>query len=285
MKIPWTFHDCHAGSRCAKSTVSPGLQKSGINRRAIRIILGTMQGKTLSADVLDNPIWFALSTQHESLALSQGSARRYPKAVSPFAALLKPTPDAFTDLQALVQPGERVALFTASPLDVPTSWQVDVARWIEQMTCETSPAEQPIQSLPLSPADVPEMLALTAATEPGPFLPGTIELGRYFGIRSDDGRLAAMAGERLRLSGFTEISAVCTHPDFRGRGYAKALVTMLAAKIMTEGKMPFLHVNPDNGAKVVYEKIGFQMRTRIRLTVISPQPENQQAEPRPSKLV
>jgi predicted GNAT family acetyltransferase len=117
------------------------------------------------------------------------------------------------------------------------------------------------------------MLALTAATEPGPFLPRTIELGKYFGIRSDDGRLAAMAGERLRLPGFTEISAVCTHPDFRGRGYAKGLVAMLAAKIMTEGKTPFLHVNPENGAKVVYQKIGFQLRTRIRLTVISPQPK------------
>ena len=102
----------------------------------------------------------------------------------------------------------------------------------------------------------------------------TIELGRYFGIRSDDGRLAAMAGERLRSCSFTEVSAVCTHPDFRGRGYAKALVTMVAQKIMSEGKMPFLHVNPDNGAKVVYAKLGFRLRTRIRLTVISPQPEN-----------
>ncbi|MGH9516508.1 MAG: GNAT family N-acetyltransferase [Terriglobales bacterium] len=244
-----------------------------------------MHAKTSSANSLDNPIWFALTTEHESLALSCGSARRYPKAVSPFTALLKPTPGAFADLRALVRPEERVALFTANPVDVPKSWQVEVARWIEQMTGETLVAAQPIQSLPLSPADVPEMLALTAATEPGPFLPRTIEMGRYFGIRSDDGRLAAMAGERLRLSGFTEISAVCTHPDFRGRGYAKALVSMLAAKIMAEGRMPFLHVNPDNAAKVVYEKIGFQVRTRIRLTVISPQPENQQAEPHPAKLV
>lgn len=166
-----------------------------------------------------------------------------------------------------------MALFTSSPLDVPNSWHVERSRWIEQMTCEAHPSAQPVPALPLSHADVPEMLALTAATEPGPFLPRTIELGKYFGIRSDDGRLAAMAGERLRLPGFTEISAVCTHPDFRGRGYAKGLVAMLAAKIMAEGKTPFLHVNPENGAKVVYQKIGFQLRTRIRLTVISPQPK------------
>ena len=225
-------------------------------------------------EVLDNPIWSALTTQHESLALSHGDARRYPPKVSPFAALREPTAEAFSNLHTLLSPKERVALFTAAPLDVPKSWQVEQSRWIEQMTCETLSAAQPIQALPLTAADVPEMLALTAATEPGPFLPRTIELGRYFGIRSDDGRLAAMAGERLRLCGFTEISAVCTHPDFRGRGYAKALVTMVADKIMSEGKMPFLHVNPDNGAKVVYAKLGFRLRTRIRLTVISPQPEN-----------
>lgn len=237
------------------------------------------------ADFLDNPIWFALTTQHQSLAISRGDARRYPPAISPFAALREPTADAFSNLRALVKPEERVALFTTSPPTVPESWRVDRSRWIEQMTCETLPAAPAIPALSLSSADVPEMLALTAATEPGPFLPRTIELGRYFGIRSDDGRLAAMAGERLRLSGFTEISAVCTDPDFRGRGYAKGLVTMLAAKIRAEGKMPFLHVNPENGAKTVYEKIGFQLRTRIRLTVISPHPENQQAEPDTSKLV
>ena len=231
-----------------------------------------MQGQTFSVDVLDNPIWFALTTQHESLALSHGSARRYPKTVSPFAALLKPTPHAFEDLRSLVSPGERVALFTSAPLDVPRTFHVEVSRWIEQMTCKVLPAAQLVQAIALTAADVPEMLALTALTEPGPFLSRTIELGRYFGIRSDDGRLAAMAGERLQMSGFTEISAVCTHPDFRGRGYAKALVAMLTAKIMAEGKMPFLHVNPDNGAKAVYEQIGFQLRTRIRLTVISPLP-------------
>lgn len=241
--------------------------------------------KTSLAEVLDNPIWFALTAEHESLALSQGDARRYPKLVSPFAALCGPTNAAFSDLGTLVRAGERVALFTAAPLEVPTAWHVNQSRWIEQMICETLPAPEAIQSIPLTSTDVPEMLALTAATEPGPFLPRTIELGSYFGIRSDDGRLAAMAGERLRLHDFTEISAVCTHPDFRGRGYAKALVGLVAAKIRAEGKTPFLHVNPDNPAKVVYQKMGFRLRTRIRLTVISPEAKNQPAESHPGKLV
>src|SRR5580692_8105669 len=180
---------------------------------------------------LDNPIWFALTTEHRLLARSHGLARRYPPDVSPLAALLHPTNDAFADLQRLVSPGEQVALFTASPLDVPGNWQVARSRWIDQMICEASLAPPPVVPLSLGTTDVPEMLDLTAPTEPGPFLPQTIQMGSYFGIRANDGRLVAMAGERLRSTVFTEISAVCTHPEFRGRGYAQALTTFLAAQI------------------------------------------------------
>lgn len=121
----------------------------------------------------------------------------------------------------------------------------------------------------LGPGDVPEMLALTAATKPGPFLPRTIRMGRYFGIRAEDGRLAAMAGERLLPDGFTEISAVCTDPGFRGRGYGRRLVSSLAGMIMGELRIPFLHVLPENdGAKSVYKKVGFRVRQTMRLAVI-----------------
>lgn len=218
---------------------------------------------------LDNPIWFALTTEHRLLARSHGLARRYPPDVSPLAALLHPTIDAFADLQRLVSPGEHVALFTASPLDVLGDWQVERSRWIDQMICEASLGPPPVAPLPLGTTDVPEMLELTAATEPGPFLPQTIQMGSYFGIRASDGRLVAMAGERLQSTAFVEISAVCTHPEFRGRGYARALVTFLAAQILAAGKTPFLHVKSENGAKVVYQKIGFRLRAAICLTVIS----------------
>jgi hypothetical protein len=110
---------------------------------------------------LDNPIWFALTTEHRLLARSHGLARRYPPDVSPLAALLHPTNDAFTDLQRLVSPGEHLALFTASPPDVPTDWQVDRSRWIDQMICEASLARPPVAPLALGTADVPEMLELT----------------------------------------------------------------------------------------------------------------------------
>jgi len=217
---------------------------------------------------LDNPIWFALTTEHRTLARSHGLARRYPPDVSPFAALLHPTNDAFADLRQMVSPDEHVALFTASPLDVPGDWQIDRSRWIDQMICETSLVPPPIAPLQLGTTDVPEMLELTAATEPGPFSPQTIQMGSYFGIRAGDGRLVAMAGERLRSTAFAEISAVCTHPEFRGRGYAQALTTFLAAQIQSAGKIPFLHVKSENGAKVVYQKIGFRVRAAIYLTVI-----------------
>jgi GNAT superfamily N-acetyltransferase len=218
---------------------------------------------------LDNPIWFALTTEHQTLARSHGLARRYPPDVSPLAALLQPTTDAFADLRQLVSPGEHVALFTASPPDVPGGWQIDRSRWIDQMICEASPIPPPVAPLPLGTTDVPEMLELTAATEPGPFSRQTIQMGSYFGIRAGDGRLVAMAGERLRSTVFTEISAVCTHPEFRGRGYAQALTMFLAAQIQAAGKIPFLHVKSENSAKVVYQKIGFRVHAAIYLTVIS----------------
>jgi ribosomal protein S18 acetylase RimI-like enzyme len=220
-------------------------------------------------EVLDNPIWFALTTEHRFLARSHGHARRYPPDVSPLAALLHPTNDAFADLRRLVSLGEHVALFTASPLDVPCGWHVDRSRWIDQMVCEASLEPPHVLPVTLGATDVPEMLELTAATEPGPFLRQTIQMGSYFGIRASDGRLVAMAGERLKSTACAEISAVCTHPEFRGRGYARALVTFLAAQILAAGRTPFLHVKSENGAIVVYQKSGFRLRGAICLTVIS----------------
>jgi predicted GNAT family acetyltransferase len=157
---------------------------------------------------------------------------------------------------------------TSEPLDVPGDWQVGRSRPIEQMICTQLTRTSFSTPLALGPSDVPEMLALAAATEPGPFLPQTIQMGRYFGIRSSDGRLIAMAGERLKLTGFTEISAVCTNPEFRGQGHARGLVEFLVAQTLAEGKVPFLHVKEENGAKSLYEKIGFHVRRAIQLTVI-----------------
>ncbi|MDB5451275.1 MAG: Acetyltransferase [Phenylobacterium sp.] len=220
---------------------------------------------------LDNPIWSALTSAHGRLARRQGLAARYPGEVSPLAGLAELSAEAFADLRALVEPGEPVALFTTGPVEAPGGWDVLRALFIDQMVCVTAPAvpaHEPFQ--PLGADDVPDMLALTAATEPGPFSRRTIEMGRYLGVRSADGRLAAMAGQRLALDGFTEVSAVCTDPAFRGHGYAKALVARLASEVIAGGKLAFLHVKTENGAKVVYQKLGFEVRRPIQFTVLSP---------------
>jgi predicted GNAT family acetyltransferase len=219
---------------------------------------------------LDNPIWNALTTAHRPLARATGLAVRYPSDVSPLSGVREPTPRAFADLRTLVAPEESVGLFTSEALDVPSDWTVVRTRQIDQMVCTEPARSSSIPVVRLGHADVPDMLKLTAATEPGPFLPETIRMGRYFGIRSEDGRLVAMAGERLTLDGFTEISAVCTDPAFRGRGYSKALIVPLVNEMLSQNRVPFLHVKTENTAKAVYERIGFRVRRAIHVTVISP---------------
>lgn len=220
--------------------------------------------------VLDNVIWHALDTRHRPLRRGTELAARYLSEVSRFAALARPEAEAFAGLATLVAPGETVAFFTAEPLDPPGEWQIARSRTLEQMVCERLVGEGAALTLPLATADIPEMLALAAATEPGPFSAGTIAMGRYYGVRmAGDGRLVAMAGERLRLTGFTEISAVCTDPSFRGHGYARALVAGIAAQALAEGAIPFLHVKTENGAKALYERLGFRVRRVLYLTVLT----------------
>jgi ribosomal protein S18 acetylase RimI-like enzyme len=175
-----------------------------------------------------------------------------------------------SEYEALAQilSGDTVALFLDSKPVLPESWTMVVSGDMYQMTFEAPPPAKPNQAIRrLTPADVPEMLALTRLTEPGPFLPKTIDLGAYYGIH-DSGTLVAMAGERLRLTGFTEVSAVCTHPNFRGRGHGNALMSVVISGILDRGETPFLHVRIENPAIGLYKKLGFQIRTHLYLAVI-----------------
>ncbi len=218
---------------------------------------------------LDNPIFNALTGPHASLAQKAGLAMRYLPDVAPFAALRDSSLEAFADLRTLLGPKDGVAFVTTEPHAIPDGWQVLRDRPIEQMVCADAPAPISVQPLVLGDADLPDLLALTAATEPGPFAAQTIRMGKYIGLRNADGRLMAMAGQRLSLADFTEISAVCTDPEFRGKGYARDLVVTLMREVFAAGKVPFLHVKNENGAKVVYEKIGFRVRREIQFTVIA----------------
>jgi ribosomal protein S18 acetylase RimI-like enzyme len=217
---------------------------------------------------LDNPIWQALISTHARFAEIRNGARKFPNEVSVLAGFAKPTPENYDSLAALLRTDERVVLFLQHPPDPPAPWTVVSAGPLLQMVCEkyTSLPHKPRSNqagfVPLTTADVPEMLALTKLTKPGPFGARTRELGDYFGM-------AAMAGERLRLPGYTEISAVCTHPEHLGNGYASALIGMLMERIFSRGELPFLHVRPENARAIqVYEHLGFARRAILHVVVL-----------------
>jgi predicted GNAT family acetyltransferase len=218
--------------------------------------------------LLDNPIWHALSTEQRHLSQGDNLAKRFPKGVAPFGALINQSPASYEALKEIF-PDEVAALFLDAKPVLPPNWALVHGGQIYQMVCETPlPGNEHQVFRELTEADVPEMLALTKLTEPGPFLSRTIELGSYLGIH-DSGSLVAMAGERLHLTGFTEVSAVCTHPEFRGRGYGNALLSVLISRIVKRGETPILHVRAENVAAVrLYEKLGFNVRTRLHLAVV-----------------
>jgi ribosomal protein S18 acetylase RimI-like enzyme len=216
---------------------------------------------------LNNPIWNALSTSQSYLAQSNQLAKRFPRDVAPFGAMKAQSPSEYEALAQILS-GDTAALFLDSAPVLPADWTMRISGDMYQMTFAAPPIPKPNHVFSkLTQADVPEMLALTRLTEPGPFLPRTIELGAYYGIH-ESGSLVAMAGERLRLTGFTEVSAVCTHPHVRGRGYGNALMSVVISGIIHRGETPFLHVKTDNPAIALYKKLGFQIRAQLYLAVI-----------------
>jgi predicted GNAT family acetyltransferase len=233
-----------------------------------------VQAKQMHA--LDNPIWNSLTTLHARFAEGSALAKRFPPDVTTLAAMREPTVDAYNSL-AQVLKGSGAALFLDQPPVIPPGWTTLHASQIAQMICEkpqgsAGPESQAPVAQTLTFADTDEMVALAELTKPGPFGKRTRELGHYLGIRESN-CLAAMAGERLHLSGCTEISAVCTHPDFQGRGYAGRLMSILMREIAQRGEIPILHVRRENaGAIHLYEKLGFRTRRLIHFIVLRPTP-------------
>jgi ribosomal protein S18 acetylase RimI-like enzyme len=218
--------------------------------------------------MLERPPWSALTTAHASFALSNDLARRYQPAVAPMAAVRDTSDASLRALQALMKPGDIVGLFSAAPVGATEGLKVIANMTVGQMVYEGGDVSTGDGYEALSAPDVPEMMRLVELTKPGPFFPRTIELGSYICIRSD-GRLVAMAGERMRFPGFTEISAVCTHPDFRSRGHSTSLVHALMRAILDRGETPFLHVFTENTrAAALYAKLGFVHRRSLAVTVL-----------------
>lgn len=219
-------------------------------------------------DALDNVIWQALTTRQADLAESYESARRFPPSVTTLGAFAEATQAGYDSLAGLVG-NDPVALFLDSPRTPPSGWTQVAALPLLQMVHDGS--ESPNHAggiVELTQNDVPEMLGLTQLTKPGPFGQRTRELGSYLGIRKN-GVLVAMAGERLRVPGHTEVSAVCTHPDHLGRGYAASLMRAVMQRIRDRGERPFLHVRHDNERAIgLYRHLGFRDRALLHLSVV-----------------
>ena len=229
----------------------------------------------LPAHLFSDPVWHALNTRHSHLAVIEGDARRYPVDVAPFAALAKPTELALWELHSLLAPGESVWLAgTAYPHlpELRKEGTLECAQMVLNAALEEKPSAIKVERL--SAADSDAMVALTDIAFPGFFRSRTYEMGAYYGswsgARDANEQLIAMAGERLTLDGYTEISGVCTHPEHRGKGLAANLIARVARDHREQGLVSFLHVAAANTHAIdLYRRLGFAETRRIILTRFS----------------
>lgn len=221
---------------------------------------------------LDRPVWSALTSERQAaLAVGAGGALRLAPGYGVFAASMDQSPQGVAAIAALDQPEGMLATVEADPTPVPPGLTMLKEAVLSQMVLvELTPAKaRDIAIEPLTEADAPAMLALATLTEPGPFFERTHRLGDFFGVKQN-GRLLAMAGERLKPDGFTEVSGVCAHPDARGRGYAGALMRAVIERILARGETAFLHSYADNaGAIALYHSLGFAIRAPMRMRMLT----------------
>jgi len=222
-------------------------------------------------ELLDRPIWHAFTTRQTELAERNGGALRLHGDYGIFASADGVSPDSLAALAALVPAEGELAVVQAD--DHPPVPGVAMAPQpgVCQMVAGELRALPPpaFQVLDLGEDDAEAMLELATLTRPGPFFARTHRMGDFIGVKAD-GRLIAMAGERMRLPGLTEVSAVCTHPDHRGQGYAATLMGIVAGRILARGETPFLHVYAHNtGAIALYEHLGYRMRRQMRMWLLS----------------
>lgn len=220
---------------------------------------------------LDRPVWASLSSHHAHLAQGNDLARRFLRDVNVFASSRDDSPAALAALAGLVRADESVYVLQAPAIRIPAELvPVREAKGV-QLLAPPGTVFEPASTdmVPLGDGDAPEMLSLATLTEPGPFRPRTHIMGAFLGIRID-GRLAAMAGERMRFPGFTELSGVCAHPDFRGRGLARRLSAAVAHGIEARGDQAFLHAWQSNRAAIsLYESLGFVLRTEVNVAELA----------------
>ena len=223
-------------------------------------------------NLLDNPIWNALRTRQSHLALGNDRARRYPAEIGPLSGVPEESPACYEALHALLAgPTDVLALFALHPPEPIPGWTLLRGGALYQMVRNTRVASDPVPAnldlRKLTDDDAPAMVALAEATEPGPFRLRTLELGTFFGIFHDN-RLVSMAGKRMHLPDFVEVSGVCTYPEARGRGYARLLMSLVIDEIERGGDTAFLHVLTDNPAIRLYGNLGFQIRQTFHFAAL-----------------
>lgn len=223
--------------------------------------------------LLDNMIWNALQTGNREMAILDEQVGYYRPDIAPFAAMVEPTGENFNRLYQFL-PAEKTIALT-----YPANVQPDNRYWkiIREMDCCQMVYEEPVSCFTTKETDkiqqltedhIPQMIELTAMTRPGPFFQNTILFGNYFGI-FENGQLASMCGQRMNPIPYLEVSAVCTHPDHRGKGFAKALMLRVMELILQQSFTPFLHVLSENSTAIgLYESIGFRIRTRLNINMI-----------------
>jgi ribosomal protein S18 acetylase RimI-like enzyme len=212
----------------------------------------------LPEELFANPVWHALGTRHRGFAVSAGKARRYPADVAPFAAVEEPSAEAFEALHSLLAPGEKVWIGEAeSPAYPELKWEASLECLQMVLADDVPPPERAMDLETLSCADAPAMVALTDLAFPGFFRMRTCEMGRYYGVYAG-GELVSMAGERIFLHDYSEVSGVCTHPDHRGKGYAAALMAQVIRDHRRDGLISWLHVSAGNSSAIeLYQRLGF----------------------------
>ncbi len=236
---------------------------------------------------LDNIIWKALTTRQVGFAESFNQACRFMPEVSPLGGFPEPGVEGYESLAGLVSTRGTIGLFLEAAYQPRPGWELIAGAPMPEMVYDAglrpedsrepalslpkgrpSPHEPKLEIVELGAADVPAMMELTALTKPGPFHKRTHELGTYLGIRRE-GKLVAMAGERLKTPAYTEVSAVCTHPEHTGHGYARKLMTEVVRRISNRGETPLLHVREDNVRAIeLYEKLGFRTRVLLHFAVL-----------------
>jgi len=221
-------------------------------------------------ELLDNPVWHALTGPQAEFSEGSSLALRYQSDVAAFAALPDEVgPDAWQALAQLVAPQGTALLFRPSAVTLPPGWETTVRMSCLQMVATEAIGEHDAAFVRLGASDVDDMLALVARTRPGPFALRTHSLGTYVGLRDASGRLVAMTGERIHPAGYTEVSAVCTDAEVRKHGLASRLVRAVAAGIEGRGELPILHVLADNHNAIrVYEALGFTVRAAFDAVIV-----------------